>query len=70
MNMGLLTVIKNMARNKRVDVEPEGGALETISISDTSESNYIPIEKLAIDYTNEGLNNIARKINEIIERLN
>lgn len=29
-----------------------------------------PIEKLAIDYSSEGLNNIARKINEIIDRLN
>lgn len=28
------------------------------------------IEKLSIDYTNEGLNNIARKINEIIDHIN
>lgn len=29
-----------------------------------------PIEKLALDYTSEGLNNMARKINEIIDRMN
>ena len=30
----------------------------------------VPIIPLAIDYSNEGLNDIARKINQIIERIN
>jgi hypothetical protein len=31
---------------------------------------HTTISKLAIDYPSEGLNNLARKINEIIDHLN
>lgn len=30
---------------------------------------HSPITKLAIDYPNEGINDIARKVNEIIDSL-
>jgi hypothetical protein len=30
---------------------------------------HTPIAKLAIDYPNEGINDIARKVNEIIDSL-
>ena len=39
------------------------------SIPIAGEETTPKIDKLAIDYPSEGLNNMARKINEIIDRL-
>lgn len=41
---------------------------EVLPIAEDTVIN-IPIAKLSIDYPSEGLNNMARKINEIIDRL-
>lgn len=40
-------------------------------VEEMSDIEVVPtkIEKLPIDYTNEGLNNMAKKINEIIDSL-
>lgn len=51
-----------MARTKKTKVEVVPEQAEAIV--------HTPIEKLPIDYPSEGLNNMARKINEIIDRLN
>jgi hypothetical protein len=40
---------------------------EVIEVVETSIPNKI--EHLSVDYPNEGLNNLARKINEIIDHL-
>jgi hypothetical protein len=42
---------------------------EKIIVSIPDDQSKDPILPLSIDYNNEGLNNIARKINEIIERI-
>lgn len=68
--MALLTVIRNYmatrGRPRKIPIvihSPEV-VLETI------ESLNTPIASLSVDYSNEGLNNMARKINEIIEYIN
>lgn len=50
-----------MARPKKVVDVPEVAPIEVVPTK---------IEHLSVDYPNEGLNNIARKINEIIDLLN
>lgn len=72
----------NMARPKKTEVSVTEGVTEA-SVTDTTNPEVIVhtggalidviptlIEKLSVDYTNEGLNNMAKKINEIIEHLN
>lgn len=59
--MGLLTAIKFMARPKKVVVEP---------IVEVQPEVKVSIESLSIDFHSEGLNNMGRKINEIIDYIN
>lgn len=51
-----------MPRSKKSD--------ETVEEDFRSETIHTPITKLTVDYHSEGLNDIARKINEIIDNLN
>lgn len=51
-----------MARPKKAEVQEDFR-------SEKAEEIHTTITKLTIDYPNEGLNDIARKINEIIDRL-
>lgn len=57
-----------MARPKKVRATVDGdGNVE--KVEQIEEAVPTPIAPLSIDYPNEGLNDIARKINEIIMRL-
>lgn len=53
-----------MPKVKKSDVTVEGGG-ERVEPALAKPS----ISKLTVDYPNEGLNDIARKINEIIDRV-
>jgi hypothetical protein len=65
MSMGLLTAIKTyMARTKKAPEE------EIVVEEAPKEAIPTKIELLSVDYANEGLNNMARKINEIILKQN
>lgn len=62
-----------MARPKKIK-EPKKVKDAAVEILPTPEPVldtvvHISIAKLAIDYPSEGLNNMARKINEIIDHL-
>lgn len=61
--MGLLTVTKRYMARKKVEEMEEDVSQEKVEVIPTT------IEKLSVDYHTEGLNNIARKINEIIDYL-
>lgn len=57
-----------MPRPKKV--KEEEVMVETVEeIVEVKEVVPTPIEKLSVDYPSEGLNNMAKKINEIIDRL-
>lgn len=43
---------------------------EEKKVTDENFRNEVPIAKLSIDYPNEGINDMARKINEIIDKIN
>lgn len=73
--MALQTAIKTlkqlyMVRKSKVkELESENVAEEPELVSEPIPEES-KITKLSIDYPSEGLNNIARKINEIIDILN
>lgn len=63
-----------MARPKKVKKEEIVEAIETPAMVEPAEVQPAqvvptPIAPLSVDYPSEGLNDMARKINEIISRL-
>lgn len=63
-----------MARTKKTKVgekaEVEKKEVEVVAVPEQVEVVPTTIALLSIDYANEGLNNMARKINEVIEKIN
>ena len=51
-------------KNKKKEVEEVEIVEQTLVVIPT------PIDKIAVDYPSEGLNNMANKINEIIDVIN
>jgi len=56
-----------MARPKKVEDSATADVMEYVAALSQRSSGIAP---LSIDYPNEGLNDMARKINEIINHLN
>lgn len=68
-----------MAKKKKLKIIANGSISSTLTLTDggggtTFVSPTIivpnPITKLSVDFTSEQLNNLAMKVNEIIDRIN
>ena len=62
-------IVRNMEKEmEKVIKDTEDRVEEIVRAAEVSARLEIP--KMAVDYSNEGQNNMARKINEIIDYLN